>query len=108
LAEAAAVHEEAMQIFHELEDLIKVLEQNDTIPAEALQNIKAALTDWEENLVEVPGFEHEHDHGEHGHHHHHHNHKSPELSSEEMLQLQQELRNTITALFEQAKLLIQK
>jgi hypothetical protein len=105
LAEAASVHEEAMQIFHDLEDLLKTLEQNDAIPAEALETIKSDLHEWEEGLVEVPGYEHNHDYADHRHHHHH---KTPELSSEEMLQLQKEFRNSITTLLEQVKTLLQE
>lgn len=105
LAEAANVHEEAMHIFHELEDLLKSLKQNDSIPLAKLESIKSALLEWEENLVEVPGYEHEHGHEDHGHHHHHEK-KDTHLTSEEMLQLQTELRNNIMLLLEQAKALL--
>ncbi|HMP99720.1 MAG TPA: hypothetical protein PKC24_08060 [Cyclobacteriaceae bacterium] len=108
LAEAAAVHEEAMQLFHELEDLLKELEQNESIAVDAMASIKIALQEWEENLVEVPGYEHDHEHEAHGHHHHHHAHQKMEVTSDEMLLIQKEIRDNINNLLTQAKALIRE
>ncbi len=108
MAEAAAVHEEAMKLFHELEDLLKQLEQNENIPTEAVEEIKLSLHEWEENLVEVPGYEHAHDHEAHGHHHHHHDHKKLDVTAEEMLALQKELRENIKQLLADAKTFLQE
>jgi uncharacterized protein YcfL len=109
IAEAAAVHEEAMLLFHELEDLLKELEQYENIEAEAIASIKLALQGWEENLVEVPGYAHAHDHDAHGqHHHHHHDHKKLKISADEMLALQIELRDNIKQLLADAKNFLQE
>jgi len=108
MAEAAAVHEESMQLFHELEDLLKELEQNENIEVQAIANIKIALQEWEENLVEVPGYEHAHDHDAHAHHHHHHDQQKLKISAEEMLALQMELRENIKQLLSDAKTFLQE
>jgi len=108
IAEAIAVHEEAIQLFHELKGLLKELEQNEHIAAEAIASIKIALQEWEENLVEVPGFAHAHDHDAHAHHHHHHDQQKLKISAEEMLALQKELRENIKQLVADAKTFLQE
>ncbi len=58
----------------------------------ALNVVAASFKDWEENLIEVPNMKHNHADGEA----HHHEHKpAPEMSSEQMLAVQQETKANI-------------
>ena len=53
---------------------------------------------WEENHVEVPGFEHEgHDHHDHSHHDHNHG-PSLDVSAEDMLLIQQEFKDSLSSI----------
>ncbi|MCU0341194.1 MAG: hypothetical protein MUE30_15045 [Spirosomaceae bacterium] len=60
----------------------------------ALDRVHAAFHEWEENLVEVPGLPHEHhDHGDGGHQHDHK--PAPDLSPDQMLEVQKEIKANI-------------
>jgi len=49
---------------------------------------------WQNNRVEVPGFEHEHDHSSHEGHDHHHHGNDVKLTPQQMKEVQEEsLRN---------------
>ncbi|MEM6700499.1 MAG: hypothetical protein AAF806_17175 [Bacteroidota bacterium] len=54
---------------------------------------------WEENHVEVPGFDH-HDHDHHDHDHDHDHGPGLEVSAEDMLLIQQEFKDSITVILE--------
>lgn len=61
----------------------------------ALDRAHEAFHEWEENLVEVPGLPHEHhDHGD-GEHHHHDHKPAPDLSPDQMLDVQKEIKANI-------------
>lgn len=61
----------------------------------ALDAIAKSFEEWEENLVEVPGLAHEHHHHE-GEEHHHHDHKpAPDVSGEQMIEIQKEIKTNI-------------
>ncbi len=68
--------------------------------SEAVGEIEGEFNAWEENHVEVPGFEHDHshDHSGHDHDHHHHHHAPPQVTAEEMLAIQQEYYDSIIEL----------
>ena len=59
----------------------------------ALDAVAKSFEEWEENLVEVPGLPHEHHHeGEE----HRHDHKpTPEVSGEQMIEIQKEIKTNI-------------
>jgi len=58
----------------------------------ALGSVKAAFEEWEDNIVGVPGMEHTHAEGEA----HAHNHKpAPDVTSEQMLEIQREMKTNI-------------
>ena len=59
-----------------------------------LDSISRSLKAWDEQLVEVPGFEEEHDHSGHDHHHD----EQPELTPEQHLEVQQYLLQEIRAI----------
>ena len=85
LQEAADIHNTALAIAEELETTLK---QN-TISADSASAILAAIEAWENDLVEVPGNEH------HDHEGHNHAHEPVHVTSQEMLQLQLELKQRI-------------
>lgn len=85
LQEAANVHNAALLIAEELEATLKL----STIPADSAFVITAAIEAWVNDLVEVPGNEHHHHEG------HHHSHEPVNVTAEEMLQLQLELKHRI-------------
>jgi uncharacterized protein YcfL len=86
LQEAADIHNTAVLIAEELEAILK---QN-TIPVDSVSAILAAIEAWENDLVEVPGNEHHHDHEGHNH-----SHEPLNVTADEMLQLQLELKYRI-------------
>lgn len=107
--EAFQLHQVALATFdtltQELESMIP-----DSLPPEQYQQWQAlqdAGADWEANLVEVPGFEHDHhhDHGG-GHHHDHGENELQELPAEEMRALQQALLVEVQHLLGEARNLV--
>ena len=101
LEEAYQLHVEAIQIQQEVEPKLDSLVKLDSV---RFDSIRMAFKTWEENLVEVPGFEHDHDHHGHDHHHHDHGPSQPEVTPQQMKAIQNEsLQNIkkIKALVEQ-------
>ena len=111
LIEAAKLHNEATAIQATLEvqvegidSLISILnDKKKTIKnagviahidsvAAALGTVSKNMEDWEANLIEVPGMPHAENAGEH---HHHEHKKAPDMSAEQMLQVQQEIKKGI-------------
>ena len=91
LEKAFLAHQQSLQTAKEAREILKSLPANDSI----LLQLESRLNTWDENLIEVPGFEHDHDHGhDHGHHHHHHG-PQMELLPEDMLIVQQELLDSV-------------
>lgn len=111
LEEAAKLHNEATEIQATIEpqiegadSLITVLNEKKKTLTDAaaiahidsttatLEALSKSLEDWEGNLIEVPGMPH----AEHGDEHHHHEHKkAPDMSPDQMLQVQQEIKKGI-------------
>ena len=95
LEEAFTVHEEAVKHSKEVKYLLEQL------PADSTQvvSLKKRFDTWKENQIEVPGFEHSHDHDhdhDHGDHDHDHDHgPGLELTPEDMLLVQKEMRDSI-------------
>ncbi|MCU0384224.1 MAG: hypothetical protein MUF68_09190 [Cyclobacteriaceae bacterium] len=102
LTKASTIHNEAYALLEKLEDDLKTLKADITINQDSVAVLSKALAAWEENLVEVPGNEHEHHHheGEEGHNHDHdHNHaKAPDVTPNEMLEIQTTLKKEIEAI----------
>ena len=111
LIEAAKLHNEASEIQATLEPQIegidslivvlndkkktiknaKVIAHIDSVTA-ALGVVSKNMADWEANLIEVPGMPHAEQTGEH---HHHEHKKAPDMSADQMLQVQQEIKKGI-------------
>lgn len=130
LQKAFQLHEEAMEMRQKAQEQLDQLKANkDSLflatHAETLESFESSLEEWDEQVVEVPGFEHahdhaghdhsdhdhsEHDHGDHAEHDHsdhdhsshdHHNHGSePELTPKQHLEVQQYLLDEINAIAE--------
>lgn len=74
LQAAFKLHQEAVKVRQETQDqLDKLAASSDSLFMETykvhLDSIKLSLKDWDEQLIEVPGFEEEHDHSGHDHDH---------------------------------------
>jgi ABC-type Zn2+ transport system substrate-binding protein/surface adhesin len=97
MEEAFNIHEQAMQVAKETKDLLASTDQNKT----GVSSIRERLERWEDDLVEVPGFEHEHEHShdhdhDHGHDHDHdHSHSTLDLLPADMLAVQKEFLDSI-------------
>ncbi len=86
LIEAAQIHQEAVTLAIQLEEQ---LANDATSLKDSVIIWQEAIEKWESNLVEVPGNEN----GEHhAHVHHDHGKQLPELTSEQMLAIQKELK----------------
>ncbi|MEM8969019.1 MAG: hypothetical protein AAGE93_21560 [Bacteroidota bacterium] len=111
LQQAFELHQQAVKIRQTTDKQIDQLKANEdslfvsTYKAD-LDSISRSLEEWDEQLVEVPGFEHEHDHSDHDHsgHDHDHDHDHGEqtnLTPEQHLQVQQHLLEEIKAIAEE-------
>lgn len=115
LQQAGKIHLEAIKMDEKIRpDLTKVfsvkkrLEQKQTELTleeknllEQIKQLKSSYDFWNENHVEVPGFEHEGHHHDHAHHDHDHDHgPSLEVSSEDMLSIQKEFKDSLSSIAE--------
>lgn len=104
LQQAFKLHQEAVNIYNQAgEQLAKLMANGDSLFIKAnqqdLDSISRSLKAWNEQLVEVPGFEEAHDHSGHDHSGHDHHHaKQPELTPQQHLQVQQHLLQEIRAI----------
>ncbi|GAB2779405.1 hypothetical protein GCM10027275_23690 [Rhabdobacter roseus] len=97
LQEAHRYHVEAVTTQAEVEQLLGTLRS--TGRGSEADSLAGVLEDWEEGLVEVPGFEHEHHHE--GHEGHHHDHKpAPQMTDASLLDYQ---KSTLQAIQELKK-----
>lgn len=127
LKQAIAVHDEVVRLSNQVhESLVGEMERvshgihdafaaGDTALAQQLQLLEAELSEldlrfhaFSETVVEVPGYEHDHDHAGHDHaghdhagHDHSHSHGGPSLegmSDEDILEIQQALRESVMSI----------
>ena len=114
LKKAFDFHQEAIKIRKTAMDRMTELQANtDSLflatYSDELKAIADALKEWDEQLVEVPGFEHDHSHHDHsGHDHdhdhdHHHNHSEQELTPQQHLEVQEHLLDEIKGLAQKLK-----
>ncbi|MCU0324068.1 MAG: hypothetical protein MUF45_02285 [Spirosomaceae bacterium] len=110
LAEANKIHIESIAIQEAIEPKIEQLDSlkstlNDSTKIAKLEDIKKMFIEWEEGLLEVPGFEHQH----HNHEGHSHKHKpAPEMTDESMLEYQKNTKKAIEELQAQLNELLLK
>ena len=110
LQQAFELHKEAIKIRKMMDDQMAQLKSNkDSLFVETytkdLNSISLSLGTWDEQLVEVPGFEEEHNHSDHDHHDHsghdhHHGEHQQELTPKQHLEVQQHLLQDIKAIAE--------
>jgi hypothetical protein len=92
LKEAASVHNELISLSRSLKHTLDSLSNAGAVPADSIQAWKNMLLEWEQDVVEVPGNDHE----EHDDHHNHHHHgATPEITAAEMLTVQKELKQRL-------------
>ena len=119
LEEAAQIHLEAAKIEQSIKaDLEQLIQEKNSIniqgralmPEEIaftrqVEAIQKSYSFWEDNQMEVPGFEH---HGD-GHDHHHHHHGGElDLPPEDILLVQKELKDSILSIQQKIQNLQQK
>lgn len=95
LEEAFLIHKQSLTTAKETQKILEGLPAND----EYRLKMESRFKHWNENIIEVPGFEHDHSHG-HEHHHHHHN-TQIELTPEDQLIVQKELLDSIRVIKEE-------
>lgn len=103
--QAFEIHQTALITFDSLAKELNTLISDSLQPGQfqEWQQLQNAGAEWERNLVEVPGFEHDHhDHGA-GHHHDHGSDHLNELPAKEMLALQQALLAEVQKLLGEAR-----
>jgi hypothetical protein len=94
LKEANEVHQASIMIHKDCTkvlDSLKIVHDGNVAVLTKLDSLTAVLTTWEENLWEVPGFEHDHDHNHQGHHHT----PAPSMTDASMLEYQLEARKAV-------------
>lgn len=98
LQQAFELHQEAIKVRQTTGAQIDELETTEQLLTKAdLDTIRTLLKAWDDQLVEVPGFEAEHDHSGHDHGHGHHD-DLPNLTPQQHLQIQQLLLQEIKAI----------
>lgn len=123
LKEAAKIHNEAINIglalapqleqFRQTKNSINIqgraLTPVELKFVEKVDRLNASHNYWQQHLIEVPGFghDHSHDHAGHDHSDHSHQHSSgPDLSADQMLQAQQDIRDSILMIQQQVKVIV--
>ena len=101
LQQAFKLHQEAMNVRDQTVDqLAKLTANEDSLFVKTykkdLDSISRALEAWDEQLVEVPGFEDDHDHS--GHDHDHDHDEQPDMTPEQHLEVQQYMLQQIRAI----------
>ena len=113
MEEAGKIHLEAMEIEETLHEQVEGIDSlkivlndkkktvTDAAAIASIDSTVAALDavaksfeEWEENLVEVPGLAHEHHHHE-GEEHHHDHKPAPDVSGDQMIEIQKEIKANI-------------
>jgi len=89
LREAAQVHNEAVALAKLLEAQLDQLSLDSTYLKDSIDVWQTDLENWKSNLVEVPGNE---SHDLHEHNHHEHGKRVPDLTSDQMLSVQREMK----------------
>ena len=93
LEEAHAFHQESNRVRSQIQEKLQAIEG---LSSESVNDIRKSIQEWDENMVEVPGYEEDHDGHDHDHDHaHHHHHPAPNLTSRQHLELQRSLLDEI-------------
>ncbi|MEO1013048.1 MAG: hypothetical protein AAFX53_17250 [Bacteroidota bacterium] len=105
LKAAFELHKEAIEIRKMAKDKMARLKANkDSLfiatHTEDLNSITRSLETWDEQLVEVPGFEHDPNHSDHDHDHDHDHDNGQELTPKQHLEVQRHLLDEVKAMAE--------
>jgi hypothetical protein len=97
--ESQKIHEEALSIAKSVKNKLsrQIFAEQDSVAA-----LFRELEVWELELVEIPGHEHSHSHA------HHHDHTSLNITPEEMLKIQNELKSRVEAIQKRSESLTPK
>jgi ABC-type nickel/cobalt efflux system permease component RcnA len=123
--EAVAIHKELMPKMKEIEALkAKLTAQKDSLIGKEdntvsqlevqimdLENISKEMKEWMENIVEVPNNEEHHHHHEGEEHEHDHKHEHGakiDLTPEQMLEVQKEMKANILKIQGKVKAILEK
>ena len=113
LKEAGEIHNQAHQIgegieaqFPAMDSISTLLSAKKTPAADSLvvqiANTKKTFEDWETNIVTVPGMAHSHDHAAGDHDHEAHK-PAPDVTPEQMLEIQKEMKTSIDKIKSEAE-----
>ena len=105
IQQSIEIHGEAMTIGKDVKEKIKQLSAKtdglDSLMQSAIKdsvkNLEQAWEEWEASIVEVPGNE-DHDHDHHDHDHDHDHSPAPDLTPEQVLEIQQDIKKRATGL----------
>ena len=90
LKKASAIQEESFSVLDDIQATIQSLRKNPAL-IDSIAKIEREIAKWENEMVDVPGYE-----STHHQHKHSHSHKVVELTPEQMLSVQQELKQQLT------------
>ncbi|MEM9987282.1 MAG: hypothetical protein AAF804_19485 [Bacteroidota bacterium] len=109
LVQAFEVHQNSLVIYDSLINELRTLKSQPLGPEQKdeLNQLAKSGAQWEEQLVEVPGFEHAegHDHGGHDHDHGH-NHGGPDMDDlppAEILKIQTAMETEVSRLLSEVR-----
>ncbi len=92
LQQAAAVHEEIIQIEKQFVSQLQALKSQPTMQ-DSVRTLEQAFEEWQASVIEVPGMEEEQED-----HAHEHGESEVQLTPEQMLEVQKELEQVILSL----------
>tara|TARA_B100000497_G_C7584425_1_gene351684 strand:- start:114 stop:542 length:429 start_codon:yes stop_codon:yes gene_type:complete len=93
MQKAFETHSQYLQVAEESQLMLDKLPEDDSIRL----ILEKQLNEWSQNIIEVPGFEHEYHH-HYGHHHHGQDDSHTLLSAGDMLIVQKELLDSVRAI----------
>lgn len=119
LVEANGLHLEAMEVEKTFVPLLnEVIERKNSIQVQGRElnqeelnfvdfadKVERYFKEWQDNRVEVPGFEHAHDHSGHDHHHHG---NDVQLTPEQMLEVQKQSYKDLNTMKAKVEVYLQK
>jgi predicted transcriptional regulator len=90
LKKAMAIQEESFSVLDNIQATIQLLRKDPAL-IDSIAKIEREIAKWENEMVDVPGYE-----STHHKHKYSHSHKVVELTPDQMLSVQQELRQQLT------------
>jgi len=93
LLEAMEVHKQIIEVEKEVKQKFEESKTglSDSLAIQQLDELQGKYKEWQSNLVEVPGMEHDHDHHDHDHDHDHDHGQELKITDALMLEVQKSL-----------------